>query len=283
MEGNKLTSRHHYDYCQKTSRNSEHENVALELECIDRMYLNLYVPELTSAQGVAAYFRCRTPIQRQTERPAFVIGFRCCRRSFPSLRFGIARHGREFFEEVIRENIDLGRPETVQLIFARKMRKSTVAGGRCRTRIATEGVIPSLHVYYKNTHIKQYHKTGRRGAGLRTETTINNTYDFGVGRLLGNLPKLREIGFAANRRMLEVEKASHDCRVGAKTFEMLQSPASVEGQRASALRFGDARVQALLQCSCCSAFSSRASSTGNCGHYLRRCSAWKKTTSVRAA
>ena len=126
------------------------------------------------------------------------------------------------------------------------MRKSTVAGGRCRTRIVTEGVIPSLHVYYKNTHLKQYHKTGRRGAGLRTETTINNTYDFGVGRLLGNLPKLREIGFAANRRMLEVEKASHDCRVGAKTFEMLQSPANVEDQRASALRFGDARVQALF-------------------------------------
>ena len=134
----------------------------------------------------------------------------------------------------------------MQLIFARKMRKSTVAGGRCRTRIVTEGVIPSLHVYYKNTHLKQYHKTGRRGAGLRTETTINNTYDFGVGRLLGNLPKLREIGFAANRRMLEVEKASHDCRVGAQTFEMLQSPATVEGQRASALRFGDARVQALF-------------------------------------
>ena len=52
------------------------------------------------------------------------------------------RHGREFFEEVIRENIDLGRPETVQLIFARKMRKSTVAGGRCRTRIVTEGGHP---------------------------------------------------------------------------------------------------------------------------------------------
>jgi hypothetical protein len=52
------------------------------------------------------------------------------------------RHGREFFEEVIRENIDLGRPETVQLIFARRMRKSTVAGGRCRTRIVTEGGHP---------------------------------------------------------------------------------------------------------------------------------------------
>jgi hypothetical protein len=34
------------------------------------------------------------------------------------------------------------------------------------------------------------------------------------GKGLGDLPKLREIGFAANRRMLEVEKASHDCRIG---------------------------------------------------------------------
>ena len=34
---------------------------------------------------------CRTPIQRQTERPAFATGSRCCRRSFPSLRFGITR------------------------------------------------------------------------------------------------------------------------------------------------------------------------------------------------
>jgi hypothetical protein len=108
------------------------------------------------------------------------------------------------------------------------------------------GVIPSLHVYYKNAHLKQYHKAGGHGAGLRTETTINNSYDFGVGRLLGNLPKLREIGFAANRRMLEVEKASHDCRIGARRFQALQSPVTVEGQRASALRFGDARVQCLL-------------------------------------
>ena len=157
------------------------------------------------------------------------------------------RHGREFFEEVIRENIDLGRPEQVQLIFARKLRtKPTVSDGRCRTRIVSEGVIPSLHVYYKNTHLKQYHKTCGRGAALRTETTINNSYDFGVGRLLKNLPALRRIGFDANRRMLEVQKASHDCRVGAQAFEKLQNPAVVEGQRASALRFGDGRVQALF-------------------------------------
>ena len=154
-----------------------------------------------------------------------------------------ALSGRGFFEEVIRENIDLGRPEQVQLIFARKLRRKTVAAGRCRTRIIQQGVQPSLHVYYKNTHIKQYHKEGR---ALRTETTINNTYDFQVGRLLKNLPRLRQIGFGANRRVLEVEKVSHNSQVGAKVFEKLQKPLEVEGQHASALRFGDPRVQALL-------------------------------------
>lgn len=152
-------------------------------------------------------------------------------------------HGRDFFEEVIRENIDLGRPEQVQLIFGRKLRKSTVARGRCRTRILTEGVVPSLHVYYKNTHIKQYHKEGQ---ALRTETTINDSYDFKVGRRLHNLPKLREIGFAANRKVLEVEKVSHDSHIGAQQFQAIQQPTTVEGQHASALRFGDQRVQALF-------------------------------------
>lgn len=152
-------------------------------------------------------------------------------------------HGRCFFEEVIRENIDLGRPEQVQLIFDRKMQRKTATDGRCRTRIITEGVTPSLHVYYKNTHLKQYHKEGR---ALRTETTINNAYDFGVGRRLHNLPRLRQIGFAANRRVLEVEKLSHDCHVGALRFQTLQQPVEVDGQRGSALRFGDPRVQALL-------------------------------------
>ena len=151
--------------------------------------------------------------------------------------------GRAFFEEVIRENIDWGRPEQVQLIFGRKLRKATVASGRCRTRLITEGVIPSLHVYYKNTHLKQYWKEGR---GLRTETTINNTYDFGVGRRLCNLPELRRIGLAANRRVLEVEKISHDCQIGIEAFEKLQKPATVDGQHASGLRFGDPRVQALF-------------------------------------
>ena len=103
------------------------------------------------------------------------------------------RTGRQFFEEVIRENLDIGRPDQVQLIFNRRVTKRTP--GSFRTRILTEGVVPSLHAQYKHTKIKQYHKEGR---ALRTETTINNTYDFAIGRKLCNLPALREIGFSAN-------------------------------------------------------------------------------------
>ncbi len=81
---------------------------------------------------------------------------------------------------------------------------------------------------------------------MRTKTTINNTHDFGVGRRLISLPQLRQIGFAANRRVLEVETLTHDCHLGAEAFAQLQRPAQVEGQHVAALPFGQARVQALF-------------------------------------
>ena len=149
--------------------------------------------------------------------------------------------GRVFFEEVIRENLDIGRPNQVQLIFDRRVSRRTP--GKFRTRVITDGVVPSLHVDYKNSRIKQYHKEGR---ALRTETTINNTRDFGIGKLLHNLPALRQVGFQANRRLLDVQTVSHDCSIGEDAFDQVVRPIEVDGQRASALRFGDARVQALL-------------------------------------
>lgn len=150
-------------------------------------------------------------------------------------------HGRLFFEQVIRENLDLGRPEQVQLIFHRAISRRTP--GPFRTRIVTRDVTPSLNVSYKNARIKQYHKENR---ALRTETTINNTYDFGIGRRLHNLPRLREVGFAANRRLLQTERLSHDCMLAEETFQALNRPLTAGRQRASGLRFADARVHALL-------------------------------------
>jgi hypothetical protein len=151
--------------------------------------------------------------------------------------------GRVFFEAVIRENLDIGRPDFVQLIFQRPITKRTP--GLFRTRILTEGVTPSLYIDYKGCRIKQYHKEGR---ALRTETTIHNARDFGtrVGKRLHNLPVLRQIGFQANRRLLDVQRISHDCTIGEEEFRRVTQPLEVNGQRASALRYADPCVLALF-------------------------------------
>lgn len=153
--------------------------------------------------------------------------------------------GRVFFEEVIRDNVDLGRPDRVSLIFDRTIirRGKRPTPGRFRTRIFTDGVVPSLHVEYKSSRIKQYHK---EGVALRTETTINDARDFRIGKRLHNLPALREVGFSANRRLLAVQRISHDPAAGQAAFERVARPLDLDGRRVAALRFDDHRVHALL-------------------------------------
>jgi hypothetical protein len=64
--------------------------------------------------------------------------------------------GREFFEEIIRDNLDLGRPDRVQLIFDRVVTKKTP--GEYRTRVIQNGVHPSLHIQYKNFDLSSISK-----------------------------------------------------------------------------------------------------------------------------
>jgi hypothetical protein len=67
-----------------------------------------------------------------------------------------------------------------------------------------------------------------------------------VGRSLKNLPALRQIGFTANRRLLDVQKITQDCALGEAALRQVTAPVVVEGQRAAGLRYGQPRVQALL-------------------------------------
>lgn len=151
--------------------------------------------------------------------------------------------GRQFFEQIIKDNVTLGHPSQLQLIFDRRIMKTTP--GRFRTRIITDGVIPSLHLDYKNTRIKQYHKLSR---ALRTETTINDTRDFQIGRALGNLARLRTIGCGANRRLLGVQTAARDALQSEAAFRRVHEPlVTPQGQKIAGLRFGDSRVHQLLQ------------------------------------
>lgn len=157
-----------------------------------------------------------------------------------------ARAGRAFFDDVIRHNLDLGRPDRVGLIFDRRVitKGKFKTPGQFRTRVITEGVTPTLHIDYKHSKIKQYHKLG---VALRTETTINNTYDFDIGRGLHNLDALRQVGLAANQRLLDVQRTSHDPFIGTDRLTDIGSPVVVDGDRkTSGLRFGDPLVHAIL-------------------------------------
>jgi hypothetical protein len=153
--------------------------------------------------------------------------------------------GRVFFEQLIRDNLDLGRPDKASLIFNRRVR---VRGrrptpSRWRTRVLTADVTPSIHVDYKHSKIKQYHKLQK---AIRTETTINDTRDFQIGKRLRNLPQLRQVGFQANRRLLATQRLGHDPIASAHVLHQISDPVTVGENRVAGLRFGDPRAMALL-------------------------------------
>jgi hypothetical protein len=158
--------------------------------------------------------------------------------------------GRVFVEQMIRDNLDIGRPDKVGLVFDRQIHhgRKKPTPGRFRTRIISEDVIPSVHIDYKNTTVKQYYKEGR---ALRTETTINNPADFGLGKRLSNLPALRQVGFTANRRLLGVQRISHDPAEGTTALAAVSDPViTATGTRIAGMRITDPRVQALLAVIC---------------------------------
>ena len=100
--------------------------------------------------------------------------------------------------------------------------------------------MPSLHVNYKKSRIKQYHKEGQ---ALRTETTINDTRNFAIGRHIENLQELRKIGF----RPTDVCSMSNGSAMTASSAKHLSRTCKdLSPWMAAALRFADPRVQALL-------------------------------------
>jgi hypothetical protein len=163
-----------------------------------------------------------------------------------NLRFQNAGQVRRLFDQLLRDNIELGRPDKMQIFFGRKVIKTTP--GRFQTRILVDGTQASLKVFYKERNgIKQYVK---HGCILRTETTICNPNDFKVNKGLGNLPYLRKISGNANRRMLDLQGLALRSSLLRDTFEKITSPSQSGGKRIPGLRFGNPRVMSLLQAMC---------------------------------
>ena len=150
-------------------------------------------------------------------------------------------HGPEFSEEILRHNIDSRRPDRVQSIFRRRLTKQTI--GLPRTRVIQDRVNPSLHIEYRRIDLTQYFQKGRAG---RTETTNGNTGDFGVNRGLSHLPYLQNLGCQINRRLMDIERVTHNCGLGRDSIHgAVQPTVNEDGQKAPGLRLGQPRVLTL--------------------------------------
>ena len=156
-------------------------------------------------------------------------------------------HARAFFEALLCENMDLGRPENVELLFRRGQRAGgysrTPPGGGFKTKIDRYCDLVTLNVFYKSSRLKQYLKDG---VALRIETVVNSPKDLLCNRTLANLPELQAKARAINARLMETETAGQGTVLVSPVIERITRPTVTgDGRKAPALRFGDLRVQAL--------------------------------------
>jgi len=162
-----------------------------------------------------------------------------------TLVFDDPRRARGFFEALIADNVGIGRPHEVSMVFARQVRSTTkepFVG-----RIFSYGTEVRLDFRYKHSRVKQYLKEGR---ALRIETVINKPWDLTILSRIEHLPELVEKARQVNHRLLMIERAGQGCAIGSALFERIHQPYVREGQRTGALRFGDPRAMALAGALC---------------------------------
>ena len=161
-----------------------------------------------------------------------------------TIAFTQPRWARLFVDQLITDNLTIGRPEELEVIFAHKIRggkyQPTVTD--TKTRVVRLGDQVTVNTFFKHSRVKQYLKEGR---ALRIETVVNDPRDLHVNRRLTNLDALQGKARGINDRLLDNETAGQDCVLADPAFERITSP-SVHGRvRAPGLKFGDPRVQAL--------------------------------------
>jgi len=260
-------------------------HVVLDIECLDRIYLNAYVPILqTSAQVVAFLsghlgfpFPSPALFRQMGDRFRRAVMSFADANDIPWISFGKDEAKLEVMAPHLARQADTGKSGVaavgvaqefqrvwtaseaktstgtprwsfnVEIIFARKIRRDTK--GVFRTAIDRRdngGVL--VNVFYKHSRIKQYLKDGR---AMRIETVVNAPRDLGCNARLPNLDELQAKARAANRRILEAERAGQGTVLASPAFERIAHPtADAEGRRTPALRFGDPRVMALAGALC---------------------------------
>jgi len=166
--------------------------------------------------------------------------------------FDAPRHARSFFEALVVDNLDIGRPDHVEVIFRghpRRWGRPPKVEQTYKTRIDTRDTIGvTVNADYKHSRVKQYLKDGR---ALRIETVINDPGDLLCKRRLQHLDELQANARDVNARLLDTERVGQGCVLASPAFERVaRSTLTEDGRRSPALRFGDPRVMALLGALC---------------------------------
>jgi hypothetical protein len=159
--------------------------------------------------------------------------------------FDAPRHARAFFEALLVDNLDVGRPQEMQIVFGRTVRTAPAEG--YRTRLLRSGDQVTLNAYFRHSRVKSYLKEGR---AFRIETVINDPGDLGIARRVEHLDKIFDRGRDVNRRMVDTFRVGQGCVLASPAFERVARPTITDGRRAPALRFGDPRVMALVGALC---------------------------------
>ena len=158
-----------------------------------------------------------------------------------TITFTAPRHSRAFFEALAADNLDIGRPDNMEIIFNRQVRCVTKGVFRTAVDRDNDGVV--INAFYRHSRIKTYLKDGR---ALRVETVINDAYDIGVLHRIEHFGELTAKARDVNRRLLQTMRAGQDRVLASPAIERVAQPTLTEdGRRAPALRFGEPRVMAL--------------------------------------
>src|SRR5260370_24151253 len=115
-----------------------------------------------------------------------------------TLVFDDPRRVRTVFEQLLAGNMNLGRPEHAEVIFAAKITRKTP--GTFSTRLLNRADQVTLNLSFKHSRIKIYLKEDR---ALRIETVVNDPADLGCKRGLEHLEELSAKARACNARLMD--------------------------------------------------------------------------------
>jgi hypothetical protein len=207
------------------------------IEVFFQRWMSILPLPLTDADRAAGYWWELSMRQIETSR---------------TIVFDAPRRARAFFEALVADNLDIGRPDQVELIFTghrARWGRPPKTEPTYKTRINTRDTVGvTINADYKNSRVKQYLKDGR---ALRIETVINSPGDLLCKRRLQHLDELQSKARAVNARLLDTERVGQGCVLASPAFERVAQPTLTEdGRRSPALRFGDPRVMALLGALC---------------------------------